>query len=113
MKPLIAEGDVLTFADYFRLNATVDDVLAYFGYTFETRVCQLPSTKRDLPRLQELRDRIVESAPQIVLTSEIARREFLIAPLLADVVRWTGTRLHPEFPLKINSQLQGSLDYLF
>lgn len=46
------------------------------------------------------------------LTSEAVRREVLIAPVLLEVVRMTRSRLSREYPLRIDSRLQGNLNYL-
>jgi hypothetical protein len=45
------------------------------------------------------------------LNNETARREFLIAPILLEVVHYTHARIKVEFPLVVNEQLQGTLDY--
>jgi len=110
-RPVAAEADILTFADFFRIDAEVEDVLRHFGVDFETRVCELPRTTRPLSRIDELTDRLVEVMPHVGLTSEAARREFLIAPLMMEVVRYAGGKLRVEFPIHAGPQLQGNLDY--
>lgn len=42
----------------------------------------------------------------------MARREFLIAPVLTDVLHYTKATLNVEYPVAVSNQLQGSLDYL-
>lgn len=49
--------------------------------------------------------------PYISLTSEAARRELLIAPILLDLVHYTHAQLRIEYPLSVTAQLKGSLDY--
>jgi hypothetical protein len=71
----------------------------------------LPESTQDLDRLNNLKTRIQESLPYISLTSEAARRELLIAPLLLDVVHYTRAQLRLEYPLMVTDQLKGSLDY--
>jgi hypothetical protein len=39
------------------------------------------------------------------------RREFLIAPVLAELLHYTTARLSVEMPLIVTKQLQGTLDY--
>jgi hypothetical protein len=51
-----------------------------------------------------------ESLPYISITSEAARREFLIAPVLVDLVHYTHCKIAPEYPLVVSDQLMGSLD---
>src|SRR5262249_15227290 len=101
----------LTFSDYFKLNADVDEVLAHFSFTFEAKLCDLPRTDRRLERVADLKSRLLELLPHVSLTTEAARREFLIAPVLTDLIRYTGGRLRVEYPLEINAQLRGTLDY--
>lgn len=101
-----------TFAEIFKLNAEPDILLAEYGYQFEQRLLRLPCTTSKLDRLAETRSRIESVLPYISLTSEAARREMLIAPVLADIVHYTRARLRIEFPLKVNDKLQGNLDYL-
>ena len=42
----------------------------------------------------------------------MARREFLIAPVLTDVLHYTQAELNVEYPVAVSNQLKGSLDYL-
>jgi len=110
-RPIIPEGVAYTFADYFRLNVDVDDVLAYFAYTFQAKNCVLPRTTLPLERLADLKARLEEALPHISLTSEVARREFLIAPVLFEVIHYTHAKIRVEFPLEVTEQLRGTLDY--
>jgi len=108
---VVVRGKPYTFADYFRLNPDIEELLAYFGYSLEITKCQLPRTNRTLDRLEALRLRLEESLPNVGLTSEIARREFLIAPVLAELIHYTQAKIRVEYPLNISEQLQGTLDY--
>jgi hypothetical protein len=110
-RPILPDGVPHTFADYFRLNADVEDVLAYFAYTFQAQNCVLPRTALTLDRLAELKARLEEVLPYVSLTSEAARREFLIAPVLLDVIHYTHAKIRVEFPLEVTAQLRGTLDY--
>lgn len=101
-----------TFADYFKLNFAPQDILAYFNATLQRRSLSLPRYTGTLDRLTDLKNRIAESLPRLSLTSEIARREFLIAPVLMDVLHYTQATLNVEYPIVVNNQLKGSLDYL-
>ncbi|MDZ8188825.1 MAG: hypothetical protein RMX96_28730 [Nostoc sp. ChiSLP02] len=50
---------------------------------------------------------VFESLPYISLTSEAARRELLIAPILLDVVRYTCAQL------RIDTKLRSEIVFLF
>ncbi|MEL7226646.1 MAG: hypothetical protein AAGL17_17875 [Cyanobacteria bacterium J06576_12] len=101
-----------TFSDYFKLNFAPKDILAYFGVSLQRSSLQLPQYTGELDRLENLKSRIEESLPRLSLTSEMARREFLIAPVLTDILHYTEAALDVEYPVAVSHQLKGSLDYL-
>lgn len=100
-----------TFADYFKLNSEPEEILEYFGYKFQAQSLTLPITQENLDRLTDLKARIAESLPYISLTSETARREFLIAPVIMELIHYTHAKVRVEYLLNINNQLKGVLDY--
>lgn len=110
--PIIQPEQSYTFADYFKLNFAPQDILAYFDVSLQRRSLKLPHHNGPLDRLNELKTRIEESLPRLSLTSEMARREFLIAPVLTDVLHYTQATLNVEYPVAVSNQLKGSLDYL-
>lgn len=85
------------------------DILAYFNASLQRRSLKLPRYDGRLDRLGELKSRIEESLPRLSLTSEMARREFLIAPVLTDVLHYTQATLSVEYPVAVSNQLKGSL----
>jgi hypothetical protein len=109
---IIEPDQSYSFADYFKLNFASQDILAYFGVTLQRQSLQFPRYNQTLDRLIDLKARIEESLPRISLTSEIARREFLIAPVLTDLLHYTQATLNIEYPVAVSNQLKGSLDYL-
>lgn len=109
--PIINPTQSYTFADYFKLNSEPEDILSYFGYGYESRSLSLPQTHRQLERLDNLKQRLQEILPCVSLTSEMARREFLIAPVLMELIHYTQVKIKVGYSLKINEQLKGELDY--
>jgi hypothetical protein len=109
---IIQPDQSYSFADYFKLNFASQDILAYFGVTLQRQSLQFPRYDHPLDRLIDLKARIEESLPRLSLTSEIARREFLIAPVLTDLLHYTQATLNIEYPVAVSNQLKGSLDYL-
>lgn len=109
---IIQADQSYTFADYFKLNFAPQDILAYFGVTLQRQLLTLPRYAGPLDRLSDLKTRIEESLPRLSLTSEMARREFLIAPVLTDILHYTQATLNVEYPVAVSNQLKGSLDYL-
>ncbi|NEP08506.1 MAG: hypothetical protein F6K25_06435 [Okeania sp. SIO2G4] len=109
--PIINPTQSYTFADYFKLNSEPEDILSYFGHGYESRSLSLPQTHRQLERLDNLKQRLQEILPCVSLTSEMARREFLIAPVLMELIHYTQVKIKVGYSLKINEQLKGELDY--
>lgn len=108
---LLEEKASYTFSDYFTLNVDTRDVLTHFGYSFVVETSQLPQMSVDPARTDALQSRMAESLPYLSMTSEAAKREFLIAPVLLEVVHYTKAWVRVEYPLVLNDQLKGTLDY--
>ncbi len=99
------------FSDYYKLNVDIEDLLAYFGYGFGRQILELPRTGRVLERSQGLIDQLNESLPLISLDNESARQQFLIAPVLVDLLHYTHAKLKVGYSLFVTEQLKGALDY--
>lgn len=111
-KPVISPEQSLTFADYFKLNADIEDILEYFGYAAEIAPLSLPRSNRQPENIADLQARLEENILLVTLTSEIARREFLIAPVLSEVKHYTRTKIRVEYAIEVTHQLKGNFDYL-
>ncbi len=109
--PLFPEGATATFADYFELNVPIEDVLDEFGVSFHLQRCDLPRQEVDPDLVDELTRRFDRTLPHVDLTNEMARREFLIAPVVTEIAVLTDARVRVEFPLKVDDRLQGKVDY--
>lgn len=105
----------LRFSDYATFNVGVETVLATLGYDFARDSLLLPAIALDaLPNENRsyLRRR-VESALRIVsFNSEMARREFLIAPVVLEAALMANAQLASEHPFDVSPRFHGSLDYL-
>ncbi|MEM7539640.1 MAG: hypothetical protein AAF639_46220, partial [Chloroflexota bacterium] len=77
-----------TFSDYFKLNPPIDEFAQYFGYQYQTQNYQLPQTTIDEAYFASLHQDLNEIFLYVQFTSETARREMLIAPVLLKVVRY-------------------------
>lgn len=110
MRDLIPEAPY-TFADFFKMTAEVDAIVGHFGFSYEGKLCELPTHKVDETSVRDLRTRIEESLPFLSLSNETARREFLISPILLETVRHTKAKLRAEVPVEVDDQLKGTLDY--
>jgi hypothetical protein len=47
----------------------------------------------------------------VLLTSEMARREILISPILVEVADWIDATIEIEYGIDVNQYLKGELDY--
>ncbi len=110
-KPLVPAGASLTFADYFEITADAEDVAAHFGYSFTAEPCTLPTKNLESDHIAVMKTRLEQDLPFVSLTNEVARREFLIAPVLFEAVHHAHARVRLEYPVEVNQQLKGTLDY--
>ncbi|NET55855.1 MAG: hypothetical protein F6K47_06700 [Symploca sp. SIO2E6] len=83
----------------------------YFGYLFARKKLQLAQYQGNLDRIGQLKERIEEVLPYASLSSEAARREILISPLILDLVHYTKSEIFIGYPITVSQQLQGYLDY--
>lgn len=98
-----------TFSKYAELSFDAADILAEFGVTLNNSSLQLP---QQLPVDPEpLRSELQENLALVDPSSEIARREALIFPILKTVCKFIQAPLKIEYPVRVNSWLKGSFDY--
>jgi hypothetical protein len=110
-KKVIQLKGSLTFSDYFDLNLDIEDILAYFGYAFHKEARKLPTFSGDLMNLEMLETMLESNLLNVSLNNEVAKREFLIAPILSAVANYTHASIKVEYPVVVNEQLKGKLDY--
>ncbi len=103
--------DSLSFSDYFKLNFYPEEILNYFDYSFEMKLLNFARNVDNLSELEALEKRLIKSLPYITFDNEMARREFLIAPVLMDLIDYTKSNLKVGYALAVNNQLRGELDY--
>lgn len=100
-----------TFSKYFELNYDPEDVFAELGCAFENRALSLPQFNEPIVFEQDLSQRLDFALRLTNLTSEMARREMLIAPILSAVCSHTNQKLKIEYRVDVSNQLRGSFDY--
>jgi hypothetical protein len=109
--PILQPGQSYTFRQYFELPFEPDDILAELGFTLDRAELDLVRYLGELDRLEESQRRIRENLQYASLTSEQARRELLVAPIITDLCHYTRSQLRIEYPLVVNDWLKGNLDY--
>ncbi len=109
---VLVENATYNFSDYFKLVDYQEDILAYFGFGFTKQSLSLPHHLEPLNSpIVALKARLTRNLPHISLTNETAKREFLIAPILLELLDYTQVKIKVEFPLNVSEQLKGTLDY--
>jgi hypothetical protein len=112
-KLIFKEEKKYTFSDYFDLSNPTEEIANEFGYSFETKILDLPvATDIDKNVIVALQEKFYEILPKITLNSEIAKRDFMIAPILWEIIRHAKARINVEYQIEIDNRLSGSLDYL-
>lgn len=101
-----------SFSDYFSMGKPVKEILNEFGYDFCFEKLNLPVIENAHLSLEHLKAQFYKKLPHIFLNSEAAKREFLIAPLLFELLDYIDFDINVEYPLYINENLKGNLDYL-
>ncbi|MEB3181826.1 MAG: hypothetical protein VKL59_22750 [Nostocaceae cyanobacterium] len=109
---ILQEGQSYTFRSYFELPYEADEILAEFGYSLIRSELSLPKTSRELEDIAKLKQKIKRILPFVSLSSETARRETLVSPLLLEVIDYCQCQLRIEYTLTVNNWLKGNLDYL-
>nr|VFK28731.1 MAG: hypothetical protein BECKMB1821G_GA0114241_104113 [Candidatus Kentron sp. MB]VFK33295.1 MAG: hypothetical protein BECKMB1821I_GA0114274_104315 [Candidatus Kentron sp. MB]VFK76087.1 MAG: hypothetical protein BECKMB1821H_GA0114242_104115 [Candidatus Kentron sp. MB] len=112
-RALFVEGEKYTFSDYFDFNHSVEEIACALGYSFETRIIDFPiAGNADKTEMMQLQEGFYEILPKISLNSEIAKRDFMIAPVLWAIIRKIKAKINVEYPIYVDDKLSGSLDYL-
>jgi len=113
-KPRILNpNETYTFSKYFELPFDIEDILADLDCRVDRASLTLPRYSEALDRLAALHEQIQDGIRYVGITSEQARREFLIAPVVREVCRTTQQRVRVEYPVVVNNWLKGTFDYYF
>ncbi|PHJ54195.1 hypothetical protein VF14_20955 [Nostoc linckia z18] len=100
-----------TFSQYFLLPNPTIDILAEFEYSYARTELELPKYFGELTYLEFLQNYLQRNIKLFNPTAEISIREFLIAPIFAEVCEHTMAQLYSEYPINVNEKLKGTLDY--
>jgi hypothetical protein len=113
-KPKVLKLDEsYTFSKYFDLPFDIEDILADLDCQFDRAPLTLPHYPNLIDRLADVEEQIQDGIRYVGVTSEQARREFLIAPVIREVCRMTQQRVRVEYPVAVNNWLKGTFNYYF
>ncbi|MGK7888956.1 MAG: hypothetical protein AB4042_06445 [Leptolyngbyaceae cyanobacterium] len=110
-QPILDTEKSYTFSDYFDLSYPTKEIVAEFGYQLQFQKVELPRYQPDRS-LESLKNTFYKKLPHISLNSETAKREVLIAPVLLELLDFIDVDINIEYPLHVNHQLKGNIDYL-
>ncbi|NJN32006.1 MAG: hypothetical protein HC824_17475 [Synechococcales cyanobacterium RM1_1_8] len=109
-RSILKEGQSYTFSEYFKLAVDPEDLLREFGFGLGKAQLALTSFAGEMD-WRSLQSQIEENLTYVDLTSETARREILVAPLLLRICRIAQAKLKIEYPIQVSDRLKGNLDY--
>ncbi len=111
-KSIFTEHKRYTFSDYFNFANPTEEIIAELGYTLCFETIDFTSDKPiDNIIVNKLQDFYYQLLPKISTNSEIAKREFMIAPVLHEIMLNVDAKLSVEYPIDINEKLNGVLNY--
>ncbi len=112
MPKVLDPNESYTFSKYFDLPYSPKDILADLGCTLErTDHEDLPYTERELDWLAELAQSMRRRLKRVNTTTEQARREALIFPLLDRICDLFDYSINIEYTVSVSNWLKGSLNY--
>jgi hypothetical protein len=109
-RSILQPGQSYTFSKYFELGIDTEDILAEFGVSLGRDELAIPKPI-DRPDVASLQASLRANLQYVDLTSEAARRECLVFPILMALCQITQSRLKIEYPIAVSDQLKGNLDY--
>jgi hypothetical protein len=113
MQPRVLDpSQSYTFSKYFDLPYAPQDILEDLGCTLErTDLNDLPYSNIPLAWLVELSESLRRRLRRVNITTEQARREALIFPLIDQICDQLNYPLNIEYALNVSNWLKGSFDY--
>jgi len=112
-RTIFATDKKYTFSDYYDFTNPSEEIANALGYSLSTEILNLPIVDTiDLTAIRALQKDFYTVLPKITLNSEIAKRGFMIAPILWQVIRHVNAKINVEYCINVNNKLSGCLDYL-
>jgi hypothetical protein len=113
MQPRVLDpNESYTFSKYFDLPYAPQDILADLGCSLErTDRLDLPYSEVFLEWLPTLSESLKRRLKRVNTTTEQARREALIFPVIDQICDQLNYPLNIEYTLSVSNWLKGSLDY--
>ena len=109
------ENGNYTFSDYFKMNIDIENLAKTFGYKFE--IDEIKFKKNDLNDnfhyfIQDFYQNFNKVKKNINLKSEMAKREFLVTPIIYELVKNIDVKVDIEANTYFDKTLKGTIDYV-
>lgn len=101
-----------TFSDYFKMNIDEDDLIEFFDYKYQKIELKLARDMESFEWFDFVKKSISSAILNFKLSNEMARREFLIAPILLALSTSLVLKVNSEKSIYFDEMLKGTLDYL-
>lgn len=109
----IREDQPLSFSDVFRLKDPLDEIVASYGYELAIVELDLPQAEIAPGTFDQMKADFVRRIKNVSLTSEAAKREFFVAPIMWRLIDYIDDlKVNIELPIHVNDRLKGVIDYL-
>jgi len=109
------ENGSYSFSDYFKMNINAKDLAQLFGYKFCIDKVEFKQDilSDDLNKfIKDFEKNFNKIKTKINLNSEIAKREFLVSPIIYELVKSIDIDVDIEANTYFDKTLRGSIDYV-
>ncbi len=87
------------------MNLVISSIHRFLNFP---QILEFPLAKElDTSEIKKLQATFYENLPKITLNSEMAKRDFMIAPLLWEIIRHVKAKINVEYPIEIDEKLGG------
>ena len=112
-KSILKKDKRYSFSDYFYMSNPAEEIIAELGYHLDFEEIQFSlASNIEQSTVDRLKNFYYRLLPKITINSEMAKREFMIAPLLHEVIFEIDAKLNVEYPIDVDDKLNGLIDYL-
>ncbi|MFK5975855.1 MAG: hypothetical protein QM493_05055 [Sulfurovum sp.] len=101
-----------TFSDYFKMSVDEDELIEFFDYKYQKIELKLARDMESFEWFDFVKKSISSAILNFKLSNEMARREFLIAPILLALSTSLVLKVNSEKSIYFDEMLKGTLDYL-
>jgi len=104
-----------TFSDYFKMNIDPENLAKVFGYKFNIDNIEFKKGKLNndfINWIKEFNQDFLLLKESVNFSSEMAKREFLISPIIFKLIKNIKIKVNIEANTYFNKTLKGNIDYV-